>query len=488
MPEPIRQQRCLFTDFRHIMCGDLEWRAKGGAAVPVAGPPSPPAPVTADPTWVADGIRLVAQPAQKTDPLPPGTPRGARVMHENGIYRSWSIKADYPPGQDLGSYSHKAAETVAIVYTESTDGFDWTEQARSPIIPRGVAGFDGFTVFVDPHGAASERYKAVYMASVPEDQHEAIRAQYRQRHPRYQDWRILERAVPYAIYAAVSPDGLHWESLPEPVMIHYSDTDTTVLWDEWLGKYVMYTRMYPFDRRVIARAETDDFRQWGPVSPLIWPGLEDPHVDIYLNAYSAYPNLPAYRFMFPMFYHRDNQRSDVRLFSSADGLVWNQVPGGPVIVPGESGAWDSEFIQAGKDIVPFGAGRVAVPYAGTPYPHKYPRWQHVLESHRGGWAWWPEGRLCALTAEKDGSFFTFRLQPAGRTLKLNLRTAAAGEVSVGLFETPGRSVAECSPLTGDDPAMTVHWGDQTDIGSPEGQPVILQFKLRHAELFGFEWA
>ena len=484
---PPRQQRYLFTDFRHIMCGDLEWRSPDGRAIPVAGPPQPPVDVVADPDWLTYGIRLVAQPAAKTDPLPPGAPRGSRVIYEHGVYRSWSINADYPPGQDLGSYSHAQAKTVHISYTESTDGFDWVEKARSPIAPRGVSGFDGFTAFIDPHGAESERYKAIYMALVPEDKQQAVREEYARLHPRHQDWRILKRSAPYGIYGAVSPDGLHWESLAEPLMIHYADTDNTMLWDEWLGKYVMYTRMYPYDRRVIARAEAEDFRQWGPVSPLIWPGLDNPHEDIYTNACSTYPGLPAYRFMFPMCYQRDTQRSDVRMFSSADGLLWNRVPGGPVIAPGPAGAWDSEFIHAGKDLVPFGAGRVAVPYFGTPYPHKYPRWPHVLESFRGGWAYWPEGRLCAVAAEQEGHFNTFWLQPAGRALRLNLRTAAAGEVRVGIFGTLGRAIADCAPLHGDHPAMTVHWGGQTDIGTPEGEPVILQFKLRHAELFGFEW-
>ena len=44
-------------------------------------------------------------------------------------------------------------------------------------------------------------------------------------------------------------------------MLHPSDTDTTVLWDPALGKYVMFTRMFREDRRWIGRAEADDFRR-----------------------------------------------------------------------------------------------------------------------------------------------------------------------------------------------------------------------------------
>jgi len=487
MCDNIRQQAYYFFDYRHIRCGDLEWRSPNGEPLPVAGPPGEAVEAIADPVYVARGIRLAAQPARKTDPLPADTKRGSRVIYENSIYRSWSIKVAYPTGKDLGSYSSAQVEKVEIVYSESDDGFDWAEKARSPITPYGVSGFDGFTVFIDPHGAPTERYKAVFMASAPPEQHAALMVEYDKLHSRHQDVRIVQRRKPTCLYAAVSPDGLHWEALPEPLMIHYSDTDTTVFFDAWLGKYVMYTRLYPYDRRVIARAEADDYHHWGPVSPLIWPGLDSPNTDIYLNAYSTYPGAPEYRLMFPMFYTRDDQRSTVRLFSSADGLVWNQVPGGPVITPGKRGAWDSEFIHAGKDLVPLGAGRVAVPYAGTPYPHKYPRWPQVLAAGRGAWAWWSEGRLCAVTADDEGSFITMPIFPAGRALSLNARTTRAGEIRVGILDAPGRTLADCTPIEGDGAALPVHWHGQDDIGVPDDQPVILQFRMRHAELFGFSW-
>ena len=55
----------LFTDFRHIDPGDLNWLSPEGAALPVAGPPDPPVPAVASLGLVARGIRLVAQRAGK---------------------------------------------------------------------------------------------------------------------------------------------------------------------------------------------------------------------------------------------------------------------------------------------------------------------------------------------------------------------------------------------------------------------------------------
>jgi len=43
-----------------------------------------------------------------------------------------------------------------------------------------------------------------------------------------------------------------------------------------LGKYVLYTRLYWMSRRIVARAEADDFGHWDPVEPILWPRPDDP--------------------------------------------------------------------------------------------------------------------------------------------------------------------------------------------------------------------
>ena len=271
-------------------------------------------------------------------------------------------------------------------------------------------------------------------------------------------------------------------------MLHPSDTDTTVLWDEALGRYVMYTRMVRDGRRWIGRAEAEDFRRWGPVEPVIWPRLDDPpDYDFYLNGYTRYPGLPQYQLMFPMVWHRFTERSEVRLYSSADGIAWNPVPGGPVLAPGEPGEWDCEFIGNGKDLVPFGPGRVAIAYSGTSYPHKHPRWQPVWDAWQMGWAWWPEDRICALKADYEGEFWTMPAPPAGGELRVNCRTPMAGEVRVGVVGVEGRSVEDCEPIVGDHTAAVARWRGCAEVGALEGELVTLHFRLRTAELYSVEW-
>jgi hypothetical protein len=287
-------------------------------------------------------------------------------------------------------------------------------------------------------------------------------------------------------------------------LTHYSDTDTHVYYDSLLDKYVLYTRLSWYGRRWVGRAESDDFRHWGPVEPILWPRLdEELYLDIYTNSRTEYPGHPEYHLLFPMFYNRYTEDSHVKLFSSEFGVCWHRLPGGPVIEPGEPDAWDGEFISAGRDLVPFGADRIALPYAGINLPHKYPRWKTFANKGGWAWAWWPEGRITGVVADEEGEFFTFPIMPQGRRLQLNLKARRGGEVRVGIWqfpgpwdkcpgfahlkELPGYSAADCDPMYGDSHALAVHWKGKADIAAQEGEPVVVQFKLRSAELFSFEW-
>ena len=483
---PSSQKAYLFTDLRHILCGDLEWYSPEGDYLPTTAPPEPPVEARAVTGFVPHGIRLVAQQANKTEPMVPRVKIG-RVIYEDGLYRSWYFETEPP----------------AICYIESKDGFDWTEPRRSPIEVQGRASHE-LAYFIDPHGPPEERYKAMYPSYPTKAEWPALWKEYQKIHPRYREPRFSERGG-QIMCGAVSPDGVRWRPLPEPLMVHFGDTDNTVYYDAWLERYVMYTRLYIQGRRWIGRAEAEDFRHWGPVEPLIWPNLHWPYsYDIYSNGRTEYPGLPGYHLMFPWIYQRYTQTGSRHLYSSADGICWNEVPGGPVISVGEPGEPDGEYVGGRGDLVPLGSDRIGVVSGGTGVPHKYPRWRdHQRLIQRMGvqrWAWWPKGRLCALVAEEEGEFFTLPVIPAGRELRLNVRVRRAGEVRVGLLvpgeergsfhdrhDVPERSAADCDLISANELAVPVHWKGQADIGVREGEAVTLHFKLRAAELFGFEW-
>ena len=449
----------------------------------LSNPPGSQVPLHARPRQVPHGIRLEAQPATTEGPVE-GWKGWGRSIYDGGCYRSWHFEINGHTKLGSGAAAHATEyDSVYVCGAASEDGFAWREVSRSRVEVTSQRGFDGASFFIDPAAPPQERYKVVYCARFPQGEYDEMVRAYLERPLRHRDSRLTWEQR-YGLYIMVSPDGENWESVNEPFMLHPSDTDTAVLWDEELGKYVMYTRMFENDRRWIGRTEADDFRNWEPVAPLIWPRLDEPpDHDYYLNGYTRYPQLPEYQLMFPMIYHRFTERSHVQLFGSSDGMVWNEVPGGPVFEPGEPGTWDSEFLGSGKDLMPFGPDRIAIPYTGIPYPHKYPRWQTVWDTWNMGWASWPKDRICAVVAEGEGEFWTQPVVPAGGRIRLNYRAPAAGEIRLGIEGVEGRSAADCDPLTGDEMGRLVTWGGEADLRIPEGKALVLHCRMRSARLF-----
>ena len=481
------RSKVLFLDWRDLECGHLSWRAPDGQAMGVHGDAGSDRDLHAMPVSVPHGIRLQAQPARKTEPVADWNGWG-RVIHHEGRYRTWYLEVDGNARLGSGSTAQRPErQRVTVCATDSSDGMDWRQPDRCPVEVPGQYGFDGVTFLIDPVAPPAERYKLVYCATVPDSISAPLYRAYQERPLRHRDQRIGDRPGP-CLMCLTSPDGVTWSASATPLMMHPSDTDTTVYWDPVIERYVMYTRMYLQARRWIGRAEAEDFFHWGPIEPVVWPRLDDPpDYDFYLNGRTAYPGLPEYQLLFPMAYHRFTERSDVRLYTSAEGVAWNQVPGGPVLLPGEAGAWDSEFIGSGKDLMPFGPGRVAMPYTGTRFPHKYPRFPQVWAGWRMAWAWWPADRLVAVVADREGEFWTTAMRPVGRGLRLNCRTVRGGEVRVGIVNVNGRGVTDCDPIHGDHTAASVTWQGSPDLGVDRPEPVRLHIRLRAAELFALEW-
>ena len=156
-------------------------------------------------------------------------------------------------GGDDGSHP------MILAYAESTDGVTWTKPSIGTVeldgskennlvyglnVARGRS-VNSASVFKDPTGGPNERYKLLY------------------RDP-------TERQSPN-LYGAVSPDGLHWGTLDEPLITNYfSDTHNVVGYDPKRGQYVAYVRGWTefgpgalHGRRTIAHAasDTNDLRR-----------------------------------------------------------------------------------------------------------------------------------------------------------------------------------------------------------------------------------
>ena len=150
-------------------------------------------------------------------------------------------------------------------------------------------------------------------------------------------------------------------------------------------------------------------------------------------------------------------------------------------------------------LVPLSNDWVGLPYSGSTFPHKYPRWKERNDRGRARYALWKKGRLACVEAQSEGFFATPVFRFSGRQLKLNFKTPMTGEVRVEVVAITSwvhkkkteqvidrRSFEDCDAIFGDHLSHTVKWKGQSDLGHAKGQPVYFRFKLRAAKLYAFE--
>lgn len=533
--EPMRPRgpQC-FVDWRYVRAGFVGWYADGNR---IGVWDSSPANTQGTPI-APHGIRLQAQSAQTIGPIIPRDKPWeyayhiSTVIHDEGVYRAWyecvptDHFSDQRPRWPIGHGN-------VLCYAESDDGFNWRkpnlgiaayhDQPQTNIVyGRDLSpnGLHGVGVFKDPHAPSSERYKLIYMGLVTDVDAAAWIETHRRRFGDDMDpmcfrtgkgqARLLQVSghldrsrtaspdsdtLPSQIHSmagAVSPDGLHWTPLTEPLMVHFSDTLNTANWDSALGRYVGYFRTWRHGRRCVGRAETEDYRYWPKTPDTVLQASLDAHPsdDVYTNAKVLYPGSGDTHLMFPAIYHRFDDSREVGLASSVDGINWQWVPGGQVVRRGPPGAWDGGDVSASLGLVHLSGDRIAVPVTGYLHPHKYPRGGEPIGAP--GWAVWPKGRLSALCCDEQGEFSTPGLFFDGKELSLNAEPRESGAILVELQDEMGQPIAghtfaDADPIVADSLDHRVSWHGDANVGEYAGKPMSLAFRLRRAKLFAFEF-
>jgi hypothetical protein len=130
-----------------------------------------------------------------------------------------------------------------LCYATSRDGIVWDKplfdlhrfdgSLATNAVARGVANVG---VFKDPHDADPSR--------------------------RYKMLSDIGARLPDNMRASFSPDGVHWTAPGRLEGLGNSgDTHTNAFWDDRLGKYVMFSRLYQGER-LVSRSESADFLHW----------------------------------------------------------------------------------------------------------------------------------------------------------------------------------------------------------------------------------
>lgn len=395
---------------------------------------------------------------------------------------------------------------IRIGYAESDDGIHWRRPSLRLIEFKGSKdnnivwegqsedqkGIHGFAPFKDlnPVCRPEARYKAVGATTHIQDR---------------------------ALYAMVSPDGLHWKLMSEePILKDCAlDSQNLVFWDAVREEYRAYLRdVLPPWYRGIKTASSPDFIHWTTPEWLEYPG--SPSEQLYTNQILPYYRAPHIFMGFPARYverpwsssiealpeleHRRlrarvSERygaavSDGQFMASRDGRTfkrWDEAFIRPGLRPTGSWAYGDCYqgwglLETASDIA--GAPNELSMFAAEGY------WRGTGNAIRR-YALRLDGFVSLHAPLGGGELTTQPVTFTGNQLQLNVSTSAAGSVRVELQSPEGRpldgfGLNDCTEIIGDDLAFPVRW--RGDVGTVTGQPVRLRFALRDADLYGYRFA
>ena len=155
----------LFLDWRFVLPGELGligpyWAAEDGREIPLRVAHTDewkdrPIDARYIPQDVPQGIRIVAQSAEKGDPFPRVAPQGRALS---------TMKAHIEHG--TGQTRRRARR---LRYAESSDGYEWRNERECAFdweaCPE-AAGNERPEIFIDPTAPESERFKMFFRSGV----------------------------------------------------------------------------------------------------------------------------------------------------------------------------------------------------------------------------------------------------------------------------------------------------------------------------------
>jgi len=398
------------------------------------------------------------------------------VMEDGGVYKMW-----YDAIADDGSRW--------LCYATSTDGVQWDKPALDIVPFKGRTD----TNIVFPFEKRSHEPGCVFVDTNPDCPAEA----------RYKMVCSYDGPGGRGTYVFASSDGLRWRPVSDKPSFRSSDTGNVAFFDDRIGRYVAYVRMWAPMRKV-GRCEFDDLADWGKERLVFGYDKQDPpRLDLYTNAAVKYPFADNLYLMFPSpYYHypdppkgkyRNDGPLDVRLAVSRDGVGWSYVDRRPFVPLGVEGEFDDSAIYMTTGVIRKGA-ELWMYYGGYDFTHGA---YNVAEDEYTGVisrvVLRLDGFVSADAAYSGGELVTVPLIFSGNRLELNVQTSVAGSVKVELLErngkpVRGRSAADADVIKGNFVGKTVSWRGNSDVSNLAGRPVQLRFVMRDARLYAFQFA
>ncbi|MGB0579037.1 MAG: hypothetical protein ACPGVU_04980 [Limisphaerales bacterium] len=413
-----------------------------------------------------------------------------------------------------GSYDAEKKKHFALA--TSKDGLNWSrpnlglkeylgDRKNNLLLPQAVEA----SVFLDPNAPANKRYRLLYSRHWPDPKTAGV-------------------------YVASSPDGIHWTESDQRVLPFVPDSQHCGVWDPSLGKYVIYTRCWNPDR-AICRVAVDDLEKPWPWDEAILPHHawgrhrvptlsrelptilarddRDPKgVQLYTNAVVRYEG--GY-LAFPAAYQTFKGREwkdralnandgtfDVQFAHSRDGISWERWRT-PYMAAGHHDGLDLRLVSMGQGLIRRG-WELHQYFVGWPHTHGRPVVWDRDRKDREEWLKKDLGGIYCATQRVDGfvsmdaeypggQITTKPLRFKGARLRINLHAQGSGGVRVALLREsgkpiPGFAAEDCDWINVDEIDHAVRWNSGGDVSALAGESVRIQFTLRNARLFAFQFS
>jgi hypothetical protein len=361
---------------------------------------------------------------------------------------------------------------------------------------------------------------------------------------------VLTSIRPLGMRFFQSADGIQWTPISEGPTIQDGafDAQNLAFWDSARGEYRAFWRTFtagvttadqwqPEGTRAIRTASSPDLVQWHHQADLAYG--EAPETQLYENGVTPYYRAPHLLLGFPVRYiDRGILRHSTVAADGRDGLSAEQFE-----------QW-SESLRALPDLEQrmlrsslferFGSALTEALLMSSRDGVNFHRWDEAFVrpgiertgtwnygQHFLGWrmvetqstlddsirelsffsteGYWTgrgtsvrrytlrlDGFVSLHAPMRGGELITKPLIFTGNSLTLNFASSAAGGVRVALLAEagepiPGFGLEECDELFGDTLQRRVSWNGQGDVSSLSPLPVRLQFQLRDADVYSFQF-
>ena len=394
---------------------------------------------------------------------------------ENGNMQLYGSVLERPGGGFQAWYSLiHAPWRMYLGYAESDDGLEW----RKPV-------FDIFTHQGQPtnilldvhiHGPA-----VIYDAREPD----ASRR-----------YKLIGGAEPSnCITAFTSADGIHWQRACRHPAIP-TDPDCPMGFCRARdGRYVVFHRVNGFGRRVF-RSESWDFTYWSGEPRMV---LEPDAGDDCQTQFYGFGACPygSYQIGTLWAYHTDladdgqhklcgSQEAELT-YARSGYAIHRAAPGQAFLPRGAPEDWDRGNLQCASQPV-FLPHEIRYYYAGTDMRHQQ-HWELEPQTAGLGLAYLrPDGFVRLEAGEAVAELTTMPFQPRATQFFVNAKTKPDGWVKAEMLDAhgqplPGRSEADCAPVTGDSTAHPLRWNDDPVSGVNLDCPIRLRIRAQNAALY-----